>query len=123
MMKALLFGHRQDPRVALATHVRVDAHDRIFEAESVQLGIGGMSLHNAGRLLLSQPVQLTFSLPSGTSITIAAVVRWKRNSLVGLRFDPRADTRQIQEWIESQQASQASHRNNATRQAPFPQQR
>ena len=102
-IKAILVGHhRQAPRMPLATVVRVDGHELTFKTRSVQLGTGGMSLENAPRLLVSQPVQVTFALPSGPSITIAAVVRWKRNNLVGLRFDPRANIRPIQRWIEQQ---------------------
>jgi len=61
-IKAIFVGHRQAP---LATVVRVDGHELTFKARSVQLGTRGMSLENAARLLLSQPVQLTFALPSG----------------------------------------------------------
>jgi hypothetical protein len=59
-----------------------------------------MSLEQAGQLSLAQPVLLTFALPSGDSIRLGAVVWWKRNGLVGVRFDPRDHYRPIQEWIE-----------------------
>lgn len=109
-MKAVFVRPRQAPRVPLATVVRVDGHELTLIARSVQLGIArsvqlgtaGMSLENAPLLLPSQPVQLTFALPSGSMIRIAAVVRWTRSKLVGLRFDPRADTSPIQQWIEQQ---------------------
>jgi PilZ domain len=101
-IKTIFRSHRDASRIPLATMVRVDSYEASFNARSVHLGTGGMSLENTPRLLLSQPVQLTFALPSGPSITIAAVVRWKRKNLVGLRFDPRADTRPIKQWIEQQ---------------------
>jgi len=109
-IKAVFVRHRQAPRVPLATVVWVDGHELTFIARSVQLGVArsvqlgtaGMSVENAPLLLPSQPVQLTFALPSGSIIRIAAVVRWTRSKLVGLRFDPRADTSPIQQWIEQQ---------------------
>jgi len=101
-IKAVFVRPRQARRVPLATVVRVDGHELTFIARSVQLGTAGMSLENAPLLLPSQPVQLTFALPSGSTIRIAAVVQWKRSKLVGLRFDPRADTSPIQQWIEQQ---------------------
>ena len=94
----------------MATVVRLDGHELTSVARSVQLGVArsvqvgtaGMSLENAPLLLPSLAVQLTFALPSGSIIKIAAVVRWTRSKLVGFRFDPRADTSPIQQWIEQQ---------------------
>lgn len=109
-LKVVFARPQRTPRVPLATVVRLDGHELSFIARSVQLGVarsvqlgaGGMSLENAPLLLPSQPVQLTFALPSGCVIRIAAVVRWTRSKLVGLRFDPRADTSPIEQWIEQQ---------------------
>ncbi len=92
---------RQHPRTLLATDVRVEAHDFTFTARSVQLGTKGMSLSEAGQLSLAQPVLVAFALPSGRPIRIGAVVWWKTNHLVGLRFDPRENTQHIEKWITS----------------------
>jgi PilZ domain-containing protein len=99
-LKDIFFPPRQRPRVHLATEVRVEGHDLTFTASSVQLGTDGMSLKEAGRLALAQPVLLIFTLPSGRPVKVGAVVRWKTKELVGLRFDPRDDNRHIQEWIQ-----------------------
>jgi hypothetical protein len=90
------FGYSSD----LVTDVRVQGHDFSFSARSVQLGTRGMSLENATQLSLAQPVELTFALPSGGSLRVAAVVWWKKDHVTGLRFDPREDHRAIEEWIE-----------------------
>jgi len=100
-IKAVFFPTRQHTRAPLATDVRVEGHDFTFTAPSVQLGTGGMSLSEAGQLLLAQPVLLTFALPSGHDVRIGAVVWWKTTDLVGLRFDPRENNRHIEEWIRS----------------------
>jgi hypothetical protein len=99
-IKAVFSPARQHRRVHLATDVRVEAHDHTFTARSVQLGTQGMSLEQADRLSLAQPVQVTFALPSGRPVRIAAVVRWKTKELVGLRFDPRERNHDIREWIQ-----------------------
>jgi len=98
-IKAVFSPARQHPRVHLATDVRVEAHDHTFTARSVQLGTQGMSLEQADRLSLAQPVQVTFALPSGCPVRISAVVRWKTKELVGLLFDPRERNRDIQDWV------------------------
>jgi hypothetical protein len=75
----------------------VEGHDLTFTARSVQLGAKGMSLAAA----LAQPVLLTFALPSGRPVRVGAVVWWKTNDLVGLRFDNRQRNRHIEEWMRS----------------------
>lgn len=107
--KSISFPPRQHPRVPLATDVKVEGHDFSFNVRSVQLGTRGMSLQDADQLLLAQPVQLTFALPSGCSLTVGAVVWWKRDNLTGLRFDPRDDYRAIEKWIEMDKDPASGH--------------
>ena len=92
---------RQQPRVYLATDVKVEGHKLTFTARSVQLGTNGMSLQHAGQLALAEPVLVTFALPSGSRDKVGAVVRWKNKELVGLRFDPRDLNPHIHEWVQS----------------------
>lgn len=99
-IKAIFSPARQHPRVQLSTEVEVEGHDLSFTARSVQLGTNGMSLEQAGQLSLAQPVQVTFALPSGCRVRVAAVVRWKNKEMVGLRFDPRENNRHIHEWVK-----------------------
>jgi PilZ domain len=98
-IKAIFAAPREYPRADLATDVKVEGHDLTFTARSVQLGTKGMSLEDAGQLSLAQPVLLRFTLPSGRTVKVDAVVRWKTNELVGLRFDPRENNPHIREWI------------------------
>jgi hypothetical protein len=100
-IRAIFFPQRQHPRAPLATDVRVEGNDLTFTARSVQLGTKGMSLENTGQLSSAQPVLLTFTLPSGRTVRVSAVVWWKTKDLVGLRFDPRDNNRGIEEWIRS----------------------
>ena len=99
-IKAVLFPRRKHPRVYLSADVSIEGHDFCFTARSVQLGPEGMSLEQAGRLSLAQPVLLRFALPSGCRVTVAAVVWWKTRELVGVRFDPRDQNHHIEKWIQ-----------------------
>jgi hypothetical protein len=71
----------------------------------MQLGTQGMSLEHAGQLSLAQPVLLTFALPTGCPVRVGAVVWWKTEEAVGLRFDPRDSNREIHEWIQKSAAT------------------
>jgi PilZ domain len=104
-IKSVLLPPRQLPRVYLATDVKVEAHELAFTARSVQLGAQGMSLENTGQLSMAQPVLVTFALPTGYTVSVGAVVRWKSKQLVGLRFDPRDHNRHIREWIQESPAA------------------
>jgi hypothetical protein len=89
--------------VSLAVEVRVHFGDEVLLARSQEIGAGGMSLESADRLSVAQPVKLLFALPSGQELKLDAVVWWKRNRRVGIRFDLRdPQCRLIQQWVEEQ---------------------
>jgi len=99
----VLFQPRQFPRVSLAVEVRVHWGDEVLIARSEEIGAGGMALVNAGRLSVAQPIKISFTLPSGRELELDAVVWWKRDQRVGIRFDPRdGNCRPIQLWVEEQ---------------------
>jgi PilZ domain len=89
--------------MSLAVEVKIDCGDEVFVARSQEIGAGGMSLVNADSLSVAQPVKLYFTLPSGRELKLDAVVWWKRNQRVGIRFDLRdPQCRLIQQWVEEQ---------------------
>jgi hypothetical protein len=99
----LLFQPRQYPRVSIAVEVKVYYGDEVLVAGSQEIGAGGMALENAGRLSVAQPVQVVFTLPSGRELKLEAVVWWKRDHRVGIRFDLRDGNRRfVQQWVEEQ---------------------
>jgi len=100
----LLFQPRQFPRVSLTTEVKVRYGEECFVTQSEEIGAGGMALQNAGRLSVGQPVQLSFILSPELGLKLDAVVWWKRDQRVGIRFDPRdGKTRVlIQQWVGGQ---------------------
>jgi len=100
----LLFQPRQFPRVSLTTEVKVRYGEECFVTQSEEIGAGGMALQQAGCLSVGQPVQLSFILSPELGLKLDAVVWWKRDQRVGIRFDPRdGKTRLvIQQWVEEQ---------------------
>ena len=89
--------------MSLATDVKVQCGDEAFVARSQEIGAGGMALENAGGLSVAQPVQLFFTLSPALELKLDAVVWWKRDHRVGIRFDPRdPKCRLIQQWVEEQ---------------------
>ena len=98
------FQPRQFPRVSLATDVKVECGNEVFVCRSQEIGAGGMALEDVGRLGVAQPVRVSFTLPSRPEVSLDAVVWWKRDRRVGIRFDPRDGKSRgvIQQWVEEQ---------------------
>ncbi len=70
---------------------------------SKEIGAGGMALENASWLSVAQPVQLFFTLPHGSELNLHAVVWWKRDHRVGIRFDLYDGNRElIGQWVQEQ---------------------
>jgi hypothetical protein len=105
---------RRYARVPIVTQVRAETEQRNFDAVTVELSAGGLSLRTDRSLLMNSSLGLTFTLPdasgtpnaSGTKageIKIRAVVAWvnAQEQRVGVRFDP-ADQRRaaVKQWVE-----------------------
>ncbi len=83
--------------------VKVRYGGEVFVTKSREIGAGGMALENASRLSVAQPVKLYFTLPGGRELELDAVVWWKRDHRVGVRFDVHdGNCRHIQQWVEQQ---------------------
>lgn len=97
----------EEQRLRPAANLKVYYGDEVVVARSQEIGAGGMALANAGRLEVAQPVKVAFTLPAGRGLKLDAVVWWKRDQRVGIRFDPRdGGCRLIQHWVEEQKAGQ-----------------
>jgi hypothetical protein len=102
-------SQRKFPRVNLDVEVLADSFGRCHTLRSIEIGAGGMALKDANGLGVSQPVQLSFTLPNGQGVTVQAVVWWKRAEVIGVRFDPADQNRfHVQRWIEAQTAVSTS---------------
>jgi hypothetical protein len=99
----LLFQPRQFPRLSLSIDVKVRCSSEVLVLRSQEIGAGGMALENASKLSVAQPVHLSFILPEGPELKLDAVVWWKRDHRVGIRFDMRDGAwRQVEQWVQQQ---------------------
>lgn len=102
----LLLVHelRRYVRLPMVTEVKVDYGRASFQATSVEISAGGMSMKSEARLDKEQTVEVSFSLPpQGKLVLTRATVCWKRPQadMTGLRFDPTDERRlEVKRWID-----------------------
>lgn len=94
---------RRYVRVPIVVGAKVTTDQREFEATTVEVSAGGMSLRTDRSLLLNQAVKVTFTLPQASEIQVRAAACWMNaaEQRVGVRFDP-TDARRtaVREWVE-----------------------
>jgi hypothetical protein len=100
---------RRQPRMHLALDVKIQGPGVDCTATSVEVSGGGMSLQKVDHLSIALPVVLAFTLPSAEPVRLNGVVWWKRDRLVGVRFDP-ADRHSltVRRFVEGQAAAAAT---------------
>lgn len=94
---------RRYVRVPIVTEVSAQAGAHRFIAYSQEVSAGGLSMTGAPKLPVGHVVQLSFTLPSGEKVNVAASVCWLReaDNSMGTRFDPADERRNIvRDWIE-----------------------
>jgi hypothetical protein len=85
--------------------VRIQGFGFECQGEAVELGGGGMAVAKAAHLVVSQPVTVTFEISAATPLKIDAVVWWKRDKLIGIRFDPADGNRhQVESYVSAKLA-------------------
>ncbi|HJT69161.1 MAG TPA: PilZ domain-containing protein [Terriglobales bacterium] len=96
---------RRYARVPIVTQVSITAgaHKK-FEASSVEISSGGMSLRSAQEVSAGTPLEVSFALLTLPRVWVRGNVTWAKASgkLFGVRFDPTDDRRKkVKEWVES----------------------
>lgn len=94
---------RRYVRVPIVTEVAAQSGAQRFTAYTQEVSAGGLSMTGAPRLPVGHVVQLSFTLPSGEKVNVAASVCWLReaDNSMGTRFDPADERRNIvRDWIE-----------------------
>jgi len=94
---------RRYARVPIVAPARVETEQRRFDAMTVEISAGGMSLRTDRSLLMNSPVLVSFTLPPSTEIKVRAVVAWvnAQEQRIGVRFDPTDGHRiRAKEWVE-----------------------
>jgi Tfp pilus assembly protein PilZ len=99
----VLHEFRRYVRVPVITDVTLEAERSKYNATSVELSGGGMSMQTTGKVSIAQPVELTFTLPRSKPISVAGVISWidSTEGTVGVRFDMNDSRRaSVKSWIE-----------------------
>ena len=94
---------RRYARVPIVVNASVQTEQRIFDAMTVEISAGGMSLKTDRSLLMNSAVVLNFTLPPATEVKVRGSVAWvnAQEQRIGVRFDP-ADGHRVRakEWVE-----------------------
>ena len=100
----VLHEFRRYVRIPLVTEVSVIAGKEHFNASSVELSSGGMSIKTAQSVNPGQPLEVSFALLTLPRIWLKGTVSWSKpaEKMLGIRFDTRDERRlRIKEWVDS----------------------
>jgi PilZ domain-containing protein len=100
----VLHEFRRYVRIPVMTEVSVAAGDKHFNATSVELSSGGMSLKTPIELTTGTTVEISFALLTLPRTWVRGTVSWVKpaNKVIGVRFDTQDERRlRIKEWVDS----------------------
>jgi DNA-binding response OmpR family regulator len=102
----ILHELRRYVRVPVITPVSVVAgsNHRQFDANSLEISSGGMSLKSSQEVSQGTPIELSFALLTLPRVWVRGSVSWTKPTakMFGVRFDQTDDRRKrIKEWVES----------------------
>jgi hypothetical protein len=99
----VLHEFRRYVRIPVMTEVSVQIDKRKFNATSVEVSSGGMSLRSAEEVASGQSVEVSFALLTLPRIWIKGAITWKKpKHSFGVRFDAAdARRRKLKEWIDA----------------------
>jgi PilZ domain len=102
----VLHEFRRYARVPVITQVSVIAgsNHRQFEASSVEISTGGMSLKCANEVAPGLPMEVSFALLTLPRVWVRGTVSWTKaaDKTFGVRFDHSDERRKrVKEWVES----------------------
>jgi hypothetical protein len=100
---------RRYARVPIVMQVKLETEQRNFDAMTVEISAGGMSLRTDRSLIMNSSLGLTFTLSNlgetakASETKVRGVVAWvnAQEQRVGVRFDP-ADPRRaaVKQWVD-----------------------
>jgi hypothetical protein len=100
----VLHEFRRYVRIPVMTEVSVAAGEKHFNATSVELSSGGMSLKTPIELTTGTTVEISFALLTLPRTWVRGTVSWVKpaNKVIGVRFDTQDERRlRIKEWVDS----------------------
>lgn len=100
----VLHEFRRYVRIPVVTEVSVASGQNHFNASSVELSSGGMSLKSTQDFSPGQPVELSFALLTLPRVWVRGTVAWHKpgTKAFGVRFDSKDQRRtRVKEWVDS----------------------
>ena len=94
---------RRYARVPIVVNVKIETEQRNFDAMSVEISAGGMSLKTDRSLLMNSAVLMKFALPPAVEVKVRATVAWvnAQEQRIGVRFDPSDANRvRVKQWVD-----------------------
>lgn len=98
----VLHEFRRYVRIPVMTEVAVQVSEgRKFNATSIEVSSGGMSIKSAETVNTGQPVEVSFALLTLPRLWVRSTVTWKKpKHSFGVRFDATDERRRkLKEWI------------------------
>jgi len=93
---------RRYVRIPVMTEVSVVGDGHRFNASSIEMSSGGMSLKSPEDVTVGTNLEVSFSLLTLPRVVVRGVVSWRRPKFFGVRFDAADDRRQkVRIWIDS----------------------
>lgn len=100
----VLHEFRRYVRIPVVTEVSIVSGPDRFNASSVEISSGGMSLKSSETVTPGQSMEVSFALLTLPRIWVRGHVTWHKPAakMFGIRFDLKDDRRmRIKEWVES----------------------
>ncbi|PYL50070.1 MAG: hypothetical protein DMF32_05295, partial [Verrucomicrobia bacterium] len=100
----VLHEFRRYVRIPVITEVSLISGQNRFNASSVELSTGGMSLKSDHVVANGQAVEVSFALLTLPRVWVRGSVIWHKpaQKTFGVRFDAKDDRRlRVKEWVES----------------------
>jgi hypothetical protein len=100
----VLHEFRRYVRIPVITEVSVVAGKNQFNASSLEISSGGMSLKTTEPINPGQTVEVSFALLTLPRVWVKGTASWIKpnDKTIGVRFDPRDERRaRIKEWVDS----------------------
>jgi hypothetical protein len=98
----VLHEFRRYVRIPVMTEVSVVGDKVRFNASSIEMSTGGMSLRTPEEVPVGTNVEVSFSLLTLPRMTVKGAISWRKPKLVGVRFDQADDRRgKVKVWINS----------------------
>ena len=94
---------RRYARVPIVTPAKLETDARTFDAMTVEISAGGMSLRTDRSALMHSNLTITCVLPPATDLKIRAQVAWvlAQDQRFGVRFDPSdAQRARVKQWVD-----------------------